>query len=139
MSCRLPIAALALFAVVLLADDAGGPDLRGTWRAAGDSPIRELTVATAGAGLHVTESRNDGDSEWTCGTTGQQCDLRGSHKGTVTAWYNGATLVVLETRNGGGNISKERLELSSDKSAVDIELIPVVPPGKTEKFELRKQ
>jgi hypothetical protein len=124
-------------AFVLFADDNGKPDLSGTWKASTDSRLRELTITPSGDALHVTESRNDGNSEWTCGTSGQQCDLQGGRKGTVSAWYNGPTLVVMETR--GSNVSKERVQLSSDKSAMTVELIPVAPPGKTEKVELRKQ
>jgi len=131
------LAILLASAFILIADDNGKPDLSGTWRASGDSRIRELTISPAGDALHVSESRNDGNSEWTCGTSGQQCDLQGGRKGTVSAWYNGPILVVMETR--GGSVRKERVQLSSDKSAMTVELIPVVPPGKSEKVELKKQ
>jgi hypothetical protein len=132
MSWKIAIFAAAAF--VLNAQDTGKPDLSGTWRSENGVTV---TIAGSPDSLHVTETSGGQTTDWTCGTEGKSCDLPGGHKGTVSAWFNGPALVVMETR--GDDVVKKRLELSADKSKLQMEVMPIVPSGKSEKFELTKK
>ncbi|HZU26387.1 MAG TPA: hypothetical protein VFA04_12750 [Bryobacteraceae bacterium] len=128
------IAIIAAAAFLLNAQDTSKPDLNGTWRS--DNGVT-LSIAGSPDSLHVTETRGGETTDWTCGTEGKNCDLPGAHKGTVSAWYNGPALVIMETR--GSDVVKKRIELSADKSKLEMEIFPIVPEGKTEKIELTKK
>ena len=72
-------------------------------------------------------------ADYTCNTSGKECDIKiDGHKATVSLWFNGNDLVELETR--GHVVVKRRFEFLKDGKQMDVETIPISPPGKTEKL-----
>ena len=133
LSCGLVMAAA-------MAQDADErPNLAGKWQISSDSGNgATLTIRTKDDdSLHfLLESQSGGAAEFECSTDGKECAMiDGGHKAKVSVWYNGASLVVMETR--GNNVTKRRLTVTG--STLQMEVIPVVPPGRTDKLVFTKQ
>jgi len=96
------------------------------------------TLAENGDKFHITVSENDRKvSEIECNTAGRECTLKDAGKGgKVSMWFNGPKLVVMETR--GSDVLKRRFQATGDGSAMDVEVIPIVPQGKTEVVHLTR-
>jgi len=71
--------------------------------------------------------------EFQCNTVGKECSEK---HGKVSMWFNGPKLVVMETR--GSDVVKRRFEASADGGALEMEVIPIAPSGKTEKVALKR-
>jgi hypothetical protein len=52
----------------------------------------------------------------------------------VSMWFNGPKLVVMETR--GSEILKRRFQTVGDGNELDLEVVPIVPQRKRERFRL---
>jgi hypothetical protein len=125
---------IAAAAVLMSAQDR--PNLVGSWQSQAGGNV-SITIRGTQDTLHVLETDGNDSREWTCASDGKNCVMPGQPKDTVSAWYNGPALIVMETR--GNDVVKKRLQLSADKSKLEMEVIPIVPPGKTEKIELSKK
>ena len=122
---------------------ADNPDDRsklvGTWQLE-DSSMKE-------AGVWTIEEKNDklrikhatGDQkadEFECNTMGRECKAEEAGKPvTISMWYSGPKLVELETR--GSNVIKRRFS-PKDADTLELEVIPVVPEGKSQVVSLRR-
>ena len=51
-------------------------------------------------------------------------------------WFNGSKLVEMETR--GPHRVKRRFSISSDTDSMELETIPIVPPGKSETAHFKR-
>jgi hypothetical protein len=49
---------------------------------------------------------------------------------TVSLWQNGPKLVELRTR--GDRVTKRRFTLADKGSTLDVEVLPISPPGETQ-------
>ena len=108
-------------------------DLNGVWKNAGNGENlsihqKENEVEIAESGKEATEIR--------CNTTGQACKIKG---GEVTFWYNGDTLVMMETTHGNARVIKKRLKVSEDGKNLEEEIVHISPAGSTEKVSLERQ
>jgi len=124
--------ALALLALPLGAQDR--PNLSGTWQF--DSTKSEMhTVKVGGAtwvineddsSIQITESE-DGDAkkvQMKCTTDGKECKVAGE-KGTASFWFNGPTLVEMETH--GDHVVRYRMKLSGDGKTLTVDSTSIVP------------
>ncbi len=122
----------AVLAVPLAGQDR--PNLSGTWQF--DSSKSELhTVRAAGAtwvineddsSIQITESE-DGTSkkiELKCTTDGKQCKISGV-KATASFWYNGPTLVEMESK--GDRVMRYKMKLSDDGKMLTVDTTSIVP------------
>ena len=115
--------------------------LLGSWQLEGTSngsPATEWTFATSGYDLQVTEV--DGDkmvAKFKCSISGSNCEIKSSgKKATLSMWYLGAKLVQMETK--GSEVVKRRFSVLAPGDIMEMEVIPVVPNGKTETFRFRR-
>jgi hypothetical protein len=128
--------------VVLGVAGAATPDrdrLIGTWEGQGSgAPKTVWVLADDGDSLRITQTENDRKvSELACNTAGRQCELKDSGKPVkVSMWFNGPKLVVMEVR--GSEVLKRRFHATDDGSAMEVELIPIVPQGKPELVRLSR-
>ena len=60
----------------------------------------------------------------------------GGRKATVSLWYNGDSLVMMETK--GSSVVKRKLTLTGG-ATLQMDVIPIVPQGKTDKLVFIKQ
>lgn len=141
----LPMAAL-LMCLPALADSGQKPNLNGTWQldpAKSDGANQQANtrftrvIEQDGTKIHMVEtvSTSDGKQqsiEVRCNTLGQQCNVTGpGHEAHVSFWYNGPALVEMDTAvHGKDTVTKRRAKLSDDGKTLEVEVIPLVPPGK---------
>ena len=117
------------------ADDA--PSYSGTWQAADKSS--ELVVEQTGDSVHVKEMRGPKLlCEYTCNSMGKDCTFKqDGKKATVSVYFNGPKMVELRTH--GDVVMKRRFGLTNDGKTMEVELMPIVPPGKNETVLYAKQ
>jgi|SRR5579871_1008128 len=139
-------AAALLFAATLagaaFADD--GPDrakLAGTWqveKSAADDGGSTWTFQEKSDAIHVTTAQGATKlADFECNTEGRDCTVADSGKKVkVSLWFAGTKLVELETR--GSDVVKRRFEVSGVGDTMEMEVIPVVPQGKTEQVTLKR-
>jgi len=125
--------ALALFAYSGKAQD--HPNLAGTWQF--DSSKSEQTntkianatwvIEEGDNTIHIieTESGTAKKVELKCSTDGKDCNIAGGGKAKTSFWYNGLTLVEMETR--GDHVNRYRMKLSDDAKALTVEVSSIVP------------
>lgn len=130
------VAALCLGSAML----AGGPvdrsQLYGQWAAQDGTE----TWAFHEKGDQVQVSHTKGSetvSNFACGTTGRDCEFKDAgKKATVSMYFNGPKLVQLERH--GGDVVKRRFAVGETGEAMVVELIPIVPAGKTETVHFKR-
>jgi hypothetical protein len=127
----------AFLALVLFAYPGGAqdhPNLAGTWQfdsAKSDQANNKVVNATwvieeGNNSIHITETEGDNTKkvELKCSTDGKDCNIAGQ-KAKASFWYNGLTLVELETR--GEHVNRYRMKLSNDAKALTVEVSSIVP------------
>jgi len=69
-----------------------------------------------------------------CDTLGKECSFKEDGRpAKVSAWFNGAALVLLETHgHHGDTVIKKKLELSADGKQFRMQVDHIVPPGDDE-------
>jgi len=124
------------------ADDAGDRDkLIGSWTAADNAAAgansATWTLSSKGDSLQITETEGGAKvTEFTCTTNGQTCEIKSAgKKATVSMWYNGPKLVELETK---GEETIQRRFAILPEGGMQIEIVPIVPSGKTETIQLKR-
>lgn len=129
--------AIACFSLLMSASaqDSTDASYSGTWLLQNDSTTKWV-FEQHGDQIRIQEITASGTvTDYTCNTLGKECDIkdegRKGHKAKVSLWFNGADLVELETR--GSVVVKRRFEFKDGKE-MDLETIPIVPPGKSEKL-----
>ena len=125
-----------------LAQDTDRPNLAGKWqidpaRSEGGSGVT-LSIEAKDDSLHYVQAdRNGGIAEFECSTDGQECAMTdGGRKAKVSLWYHGDSLVMMETK--GNNVVKRKLTVT-DGATLQMEVVPIVPQGKTDKLVFVKQ
>jgi hypothetical protein len=125
-----------------IADDrADREKLVGSWQLQdhpGESPATGWTFASSGANLQVTQL--DGDkilAKFQCATDGSPREIKtGGKKAMMSMWYNGAKLVQMESK--GSDVVKRRFGVLPQTDVMEMEVIPIVPGGKTETFRFQR-
>lgn len=76
-----------------------------------------------------------------CGTEGQDCKVKENGQATsVSMYYNGDALVMLEQWHGTDYVTKKRFKTSDDGKTLTVEVMHVAPPGhKDEVWKFVKQ
>lgn len=133
---------LAAFSAIasLRADDkaTARAALVGSWVQTGGAA--SWIIDSRADGLHVTQIESSGPvADFECNTYGQNCEVKiAGHKATESFYYNGATLIQLETK--GDQIVQRRFSVLPSGNAMKVEVTPM--SGRLQKEELefeRKQ
>jgi len=140
----IPLAAILLLSLgaAALADDHGDRQkLVGSWELQGsaeNSPASSWTFAAADNSIRVTQLEGSNKvADFTCGTAGTSCEVKtAGKKATVSMWFNGPLLVEMETK--GSDVVKRRFKILSQGDVMEMEVIPIVPSGKTETFQFKR-
>jgi len=140
------LAALALWAAAA----ADRPDLNGAWQLdpAHCQPapaklksemltIRQTEDAVEIADDSTASNGKENKIEIQCNTMGQECKLKSS---SVSLWYNGPMLVLIEKRHGNDIVVRKRLKPSEDGKTMTMEVSYLTSPGhQTENYIFTKQ
>jgi hypothetical protein len=129
------LALVLLWPVTAAAGDDSAKKLAGTWEAK-DNPAHTWTFEQTGKGMHIVEVDNRKTvTDYVCNTSGRDCDIEREGRGAkVSLWYNGSALVEMMTE--GSHVAKRRYAPASEGTALEVEVIPIVPEGRTEKLAL---
>ena len=138
----LTVILLLFLGAVALADDRSDRlRLIGSWElqgAAENSPASSWTFLAAGNSIRVTQlDGNNKIAEFACGTEGTPCEIKtAGKKAMVSMWFNGPLLVEMETK--GSDVVKRRFKILPQGDIMEMEVIPIVPSGKTETFQFKR-
>jgi hypothetical protein len=130
----------AFLSSIALADDsAERAKFNGTWQSQGEKAGAAKAVwvlESQGDAFHITTAQGDKKTaEYTC-TLGKECEVKdGGRKVKVMVYFNGPKLVVQETK--GEEIVKRRFG-AVPGDALELEVIPMTPEGKTETLHLQR-
>jgi hypothetical protein len=132
--------AVLLLGVPVLGDDASArAQLMGAWQQqdASGKGISVWVVETKGNALHITNSQGDQNlSEIEC-KPGAECEGTASgKKSKVTMYFNGPTLVQLETV--GSDVIKRQFTVRDQPDMMEIEVIPIIGGAKLETLHLKR-
>ena len=136
------IALTALLPLVsALADDVTARErLIGVWQQQDDSGkgVSTWVMEAKGNLLHITNSQGDQIlSEISCDPTGAECDGTVSgKKAKVVMYYNGPTLVELETI--GSDVVKRRFTVAEQPDLMEIEVMAITGNTKSETLHLKR-
>ena len=114
----------------------GKPDFSGAWQAEASGTAR-WTIEQRPDGIAIREVSLSGKpiTEVRCGVDGKECSGRVDGGDAATVFYfNGPMLVQMTTRKD--KVTKTRRTLSPDGQRITMEVIPINPPGDTEKVVL---
>jgi hypothetical protein len=127
------ILCLAAASIAYGADHA---DLSGVWQTA--DAQETITIRQKDGSVEIAESGKESKeaTEIHCNTVGQACKVKG---GEVSFWYNGETLVMMQSLHGNSQVTKRRLKLSEDGHGLEVETVHISPAGATEKVTMRRQ
>jgi hypothetical protein len=133
--CLVVVATFLFSAAGLTADGVDRDKLNGSWESRG-SDRATWSLDVNGDAMHIVRVENDRKlSDFECNTVGRECEIKESGKPMkVSMWFNGAKLVVMETR--GNEVVKRRFQPTVDGNEVEVEVIPIVPQGKPETVRL---
>lgn len=120
------------------AQSAPEPSYTGTWRLQSDNSVKWILDQHDDT-IRLQEVDGTGTiADETCNTLGKECEIKESGRHTkVTFWFNGPKLVELETR--GDTVLKRRFDITNNGSALEVEQISIVPPGKTGKLVFARE
>lgn len=124
---------ILIAAAATLALGAERPNLSGTWQ--DGSSGETLSIHQTDDGVEIAESGKTG-TDVHCNTTGQACKVKG---GEVSMWYNGDSLIIMETMHGNSRVIKKRLTASEDGNQLEEEIVHIEPAGSTEKLTLARR
>jgi hypothetical protein len=124
-----------VWALTATAGDDSAKKLTGTWEAK-DNPAHTWTFDQTDKGIHVIESDNGQTiADYVCNTSGRDCNIkREGHDRKVALWFNGPKLVEMVSE--GSHVVKRRYAPASEGTTLEVEVIPIVPEGRTEKLAL---
>ena len=133
--------AITTLSILLLASGAFADDdscrarLTGRWQQVdGQEDALSNWTLTQGPNdsIHVANSiGTQAISEFECNTMGKDCELKAAgRKSKVSMWFNGPKLVEMETT--GAQVVKRRFAITGEGDTMDVETIPIAPPGKVE-------
>ena len=128
-------AALIVLTGLLFAADNSGDRTKvaGKWLEP-DSNLNWL-IEDKGDSIRITQSQNNQQISLIDCKIGSECNVKdGGHAAKITLYYNGPKLVELETK--GSETIKRRFSATDD--AMEIEVIPIIPDGKTQVVKLKR-
>jgi len=138
----LPLILLLSWGPGALADDQSDRQkLIGSWEQ--QSPV-ENTPATSwifsatGHSLRIKQLEGGSKvADFECQTEGTPCEIKtGGKRAMVSLWFNGPRLVEMETK--GSDVVKRRFRIRPESDIMEMEVIPIVPGGKTETFGFKR-
>jgi hypothetical protein len=138
----LPALGTAMLATVAFAadDTADRAKIAGSWQlqATDASAAENWILENKENAIHVTLSRNgQKQADFECNTMGRECAVKDFGKdGKVSFWFSGPKLVQLETR--GSEVVKRRFSTAGSGDELQVEVIPIVPQGKTEVLHFKR-
>jgi hypothetical protein len=132
---------LSCGAAALADDQSDRQKLLGSWElqgAAENSLASSWTFSAAKNSIQVTQLEGGNKvADFACGTAGTSCEVKtGGKKATVSMWFNGPLLVEMETK--GSDVVKRRFKILPQGDVMEMEVIPIVPGGKTETFQFKR-
>jgi hypothetical protein len=115
-------------------DESDRAKLIGRWEQSdGKGEVRSTwALETSADSIRVTNlNRSQTVLQFECNTMGKDCAVEfGGKAATLSMWFNGPKLVEMETR--GTRILKRRFCVADGGETLDVEIIPIVPTGKSE-------
>jgi hypothetical protein len=138
--CLIAFAGAFLGSIAFADDATERAKLNGTWQSQGGSggAVNAVwTLDSQGDAFHITNSLGDKKiAEFAC-SLGKECEVKDAgRKVKVTLFFNGPKLVLLKTR--GEEVVKLRFGAVETGDALELEVIPVSPDGKTETLHLKR-
>jgi len=132
---------LSVCAAALADDQSDRQKLIGSWELqspAESTPGISWTFLATGHSMRVKQLAGGNKiADFECETEGTPCEIKtGGKKATVSLWFNGAMLVEMETK--GTEVVKRRFEILPASDSMEMEVIPIVPSGKTETFGFKR-
>jgi hypothetical protein len=128
-------------AAALADDQSDRQKLLGTWELQGtaeNTSSSSWTFSPAKDSIQVTQLEGGNKvADFACGTAGTSCEVKAvGKKATVSMWFNGPLLVEMETK--GSDVVKRRFKILPQGDVMEMEVIPIVPSGKTETFQFKR-
>jgi hypothetical protein len=128
---------------VCLASAQDRPDLNGVWRLdPAHSTFSDLKLKSQTLTIHQddenikiedTAAEDNGKErklDYECNTNGKECTLKvNGQPFKVSAYYNGAVLILIEQRKVGDTTTRKRLKTSEDGKTLTIEIANLAKPG----------
>jgi hypothetical protein len=119
------------------------PELNGVWSLdPARSAFSEVKLKTQTLSIHqeeesikiaeaaTEENGKERKLEYECNTNGKECALKlNGQPFKVSAYYNGAVLVLIEQRKGNDSAMRKRLKTSEDGKTLTIEIANLARPG----------
>jgi hypothetical protein len=140
---------MAILPVLAAAQD--WPNLTGAWALdAAHSPAAKvksesLAIQQTEDNIEITDTVTDANgkdykSVFHCNIDGNQCKVKDQGQNAMlTFYYNGAVLVMMETKKDGAWVIKKRLTLSEDGKTLTAEVEHLNPAGAKETYVYNKQ
>ena len=129
-----------LFCAAACADDTADREkLMGSWHIDPQSEAgTEWSFSPQGDSVKVTQMESGSKvADFVCATTGTPCDVKISGKKTsVSLWYNGRKLVVLEQR--GGDTVERKFAVMAAADQMEVEVLQMGPGGKNETLKFKR-
>ena len=119
------------------------PELNGVWRLdPSHSTFSEIRLKAQTLSIRqedesikfeestTEESGKEKKLEYECNTNGRECTLKlNGQAAKLSAYYNGAVLVLMEQRRGNDSTTRKRLKTSEDGNTLTIEIANLGRPG----------
>ena len=96
------------------------------------------SFSAQGDSVKVTETESGNTVvDFVCGTDGTPCNVKISgKKASVSLWYNGRKLVVLEQR--GSDAVERKFAIASAEDQMEVEVLQMGPGGKSETLKFKR-
>lgn len=122
-------------------DQSDRQKLLGSWELQGtaeNTSSSSWSFSPAKDSIRVTQLEGGNKvADFACGTAGSACEVKtAGKKATVSMWFNGPLLIEMETK--GSDVVKRRFKILPQGDVMEMEVIPVVPSGKTETFRFKR-
>jgi hypothetical protein len=132
---------LSVGASALADDQSDREKLIGSWELqspAENMPATSWTFFATGHSMRVKQLGDASEvADFDCATDGKPCEIKaGGKQATVSLWFNGSSLVEMETK--GSDVVKRRFKIRPASYIMDMEVIPIVPGGKTQTFGFKR-
>jgi hypothetical protein len=129
---------LVLTGMALGADEATREKLSGQWQQTDGVDKATLTIKDSGDSIHVTSAGEPQAAEdFECNTAGKECAVKvAGHKSKVSMWFNGQTLVELQTT--GSDVVKRQFKVTGDGDTMEMETKAISPAGKDETTHFKR-
>jgi hypothetical protein len=129
-----------LFCATACADDiADRGKLMGSWQTEpATSEAAQWSFSPQGDSVKVTETESGNTvADFVCGTDGTACNVKISgKKASVSLWYNGPKLVVLEQK--GSDAVERKFAIAPAGDQMEVEVLQMGPGGKSETLKFKR-